>query len=104
MVRLCCWNVVGRKSTTIKVEQDNVGPHVQDDNADIIEAGQEGGWDIQMVSQSPRSPDMNVLDLGLFNSLQPLQHKTPTIDTDDLIAAVEASFAKVGSRTLDKCF
>ncbi|KAG4231800.1 hypothetical protein PC116_g19947 [Phytophthora cactorum] len=95
MVRLCCWNVVGRKSTTIKVQQDN---------ADIIEAGQEGGWDIRMVSQLLRSPDMNVLDLGFFNSLQSLQHKTPTFDTDGMIAAVEASFAKVGSRTLDKCF
>ncbi|KAG2816895.1 hypothetical protein PC113_g23033 [Phytophthora cactorum] len=82
----------GRKSTTIKVQQDNAGPHVQDDNADIIEAGQEGGgWDIQMVSQPPRSPDMSVLDLGFFNSLQSLQHKTPTFDTEGLIAAVEAS-------------
>ncbi|KAG3078961.1 hypothetical protein PC121_g7103 [Phytophthora cactorum] len=94
----------GKKSTTIKVQQDNAGPHVQDDNADIIEAGQEGGWDIQMVSQPPRSPDMDVLDLGFFNSLQSLQHKTPTFDTDGLFAAVEASFAKAGSRTLDKCF
>ncbi|KAG6947068.1 hypothetical protein JG687_00016345 [Phytophthora cactorum] len=47
---------------------------------------------------------MNVSDLGLFNSLQSLQHKTPTFDPDGLIAAVDASFAKFGSRTLDKCF
>ncbi|KAG2767566.1 hypothetical protein PC129_g22646 [Phytophthora cactorum] len=57
-----------------------------------------------MASQPPRSPDMNVLDLGFFNPLQSLQHKTPTFDTDGLIAAVVASFAKVGSHTLDTCF
>ncbi|KAE9351760.1 hypothetical protein PR003_g4731 [Phytophthora rubi] len=86
------------------VQQDNAGPHVQDDNADILEAGQEGGWDIQMVSQPPRSPDMSVLDFEYFHSLQSLQYKTPTFDTDGLIAAVESSFAKVSYHTLDKCF
>jgi hypothetical protein len=54
------------------VQQDNAGPHVKDDNADIMESGQEGGWDIQMVSQPPRLPDLNVLDLVLFYSLQSL--------------------------------
>ncbi|KAE9035930.1 hypothetical protein PR002_g7324 [Phytophthora rubi] len=93
----------GRKTTTIMVQQDNAGPHVQDDNADILEAGQEGGWDIQMVSQPPRSPDMNVLDLGffLFVAVATIQD---TFDTDGLIAAVKSSFAKVSYHTLEKCF
>jgi len=86
------------------VQQDNAGPHVQSDNADIVEAGREDGWNIQMISQPPRSPDMNVLDLGFFHSLQSLQYKTPTFTMDGLIAAVEAAFAKVSIFTLDKCF
>ncbi|RAW32141.1 hypothetical protein PC110_g11513 [Phytophthora cactorum] len=57
----------GRKSRTIKVQQDNARPHVQDINAALVKAGQEYGWDIQMVSQPPRSPDLNVLDLGFFS-------------------------------------
>ncbi|KAG4239148.1 hypothetical protein PC116_g12843 [Phytophthora cactorum] len=60
----------GRKSRTIKVQQDNARPHVQDINAALVKAGQEYGWDIQMS----------------------LQHQTPTIDTDGLIAAVETAF------------
>jgi hypothetical protein len=51
--------VAGRKSIKIKVQQDNAGPHVKDDNTDVMEAGQHGGWDIQMVSQPPRSPDLD---------------------------------------------
>ncbi|KAG6951503.1 hypothetical protein JG687_00013575 [Phytophthora cactorum] len=57
-----------------------------------------------MVSQPPRSPDLNVLDLGFFHSTQSLQHQTPTIDTDGLIAAVETAFGSVSYRTLGKCF
>ncbi|KAG3019618.1 hypothetical protein PC119_g10234 [Phytophthora cactorum] len=94
----------GRKSRTIKVQQDNARPHVQDINAALVKAGQDYGWDIQMVSQPPRSPDLNVLDLGFFHSTQSLQHQTPTIDTDGLIAAVETAFGSVSYRTLGKCF
>ncbi|POM74333.1 Hypothetical protein PHPALM_8725 [Phytophthora palmivora] len=62
-----------------------------------------GGWDIQIVSQPPRSPDMNVLDLGFFHSLQSLQYKTPTFDTDGLIAAVEGSIARKVLGTVIAC-
>ncbi|KAG3254306.1 hypothetical protein PI124_g1166 [Phytophthora idaei] len=94
----------GRKSRTIKVQQDTAGSHVQDNNTALVNAGQEYGWDIQMVSQPPRSPDLNVLDLGFFHSIQSLQHPTPMFDTDGLIAAVETAFGSVSYRTLDKCF
>ncbi|ETP26386.1 hypothetical protein, variant 3 [Phytophthora nicotianae CJ01A1] len=57
-----------------------------------------------MVSQPPRPPDMNVLDVGSFHSLQSLQYKTPTFPTDGQIAAVKAAFAKISVYTLDKCF
>ncbi|KAG6945415.1 hypothetical protein JG687_00017306 [Phytophthora cactorum] len=40
----------------------------------------------------------------LLHSTQLLQHQTPTIDTDGLIAAVETAFGSVSYRTLDKCF
>ncbi|KAG6945993.1 hypothetical protein JG688_00016260, partial [Phytophthora aleatoria] len=93
-----------RKSRTIKVQQDNAGPHVQDSNDALVKAGQGYGWDIQMVSQPPRSPDLNVLNLGYFHSIQSLQHHTPTFDTDGLIAAVETTCGSVSYRTLDKCF
>ncbi|KAK1934101.1 hypothetical protein P3T76_011304 [Phytophthora citrophthora] len=94
----------GKKSRTIKVQQDNAGPHVQEDNADVAKAGQQEGWNIKVVCQPARSPDMNVLDLGFLNSLQLLQYQTPTFNTDGLIAAVESAFATVRPNTLDTCF
>ncbi|ETN19222.1 hypothetical protein PPTG_04597 [Phytophthora nicotianae INRA-310] len=82
----------GRKSLCIKVQQDNAGPHVAEDNADILEAGIEHGWTIEMTCQPPRSPDLNVLDLGLFNAIQSVQYRYPTHNHQGLIAVVEDAF------------
>ncbi|ETP04014.1 hypothetical protein F441_19147 [Phytophthora nicotianae CJ01A1] len=73
-------------------KQDNAGPHVAGDNADILEAGIEHGWTIEMTCQPPRSPDMNVLDLGLFNAIQSGQYRYPTHNLQGLIAVVEDAF------------
>ncbi|KAJ8542514.1 hypothetical protein ON010_g12300 [Phytophthora cinnamomi] len=56
----------GRKTSVIRVQQDNAGPHVEEDHGEVLAAGKEGGWDIQMLCQSPRSPECNILDLGIF--------------------------------------
>lgn len=74
------------------------------DHADIVKAGLHDGWRIRMVCQPPRSPDLNILDLGFFNSIQSLQYKTPTTEIDGLIAAVNTAFNEVSYKTLDKCF
>ncbi|ETL32426.1 hypothetical protein L916_14999 [Phytophthora nicotianae] len=94
----------GRKSLCIKVQQDNAGPHVAEDNADILEAGIEHGWTIEMTCQPPRSPDMNVLDLGLFNAIQSVQYRYPTHNHQGLIAVVEDAFRSLPRTTIDKCF
>ena len=39
--------------------------------------------------QPPNSLDLNVLDLGFFNSIQNLQHEQLTSIIDELISAVE---------------
>ncbi|ETO67802.1 hypothetical protein F444_15310 [Phytophthora nicotianae P1976] len=94
----------GRKSLCIKVQQDNVGPHVAEDNADILVAGIEHGWTKEMTCQPPRSPDMNVLDLGLFNAIQSVQYRYPTHNLQGLIAVVEDAFRSLPRTTIDKCF
>lgn len=96
--------VPGTKYDTIRVQQDNAGPHVPEDHAEVQEAGSEEGWRIEMMCQPPRSPDMNILDLGFFNAIQAQQYKSPTNQTDSLIGAVTDAFEHVGSDTLDKCF
>ncbi|ETO66029.1 hypothetical protein F444_16720 [Phytophthora nicotianae P1976] len=92
-----------RKSLCIKVQQDNAGPHVAEDNGDILEAGIEHGWTIETTCQPPRSPDMNVLDLGLFNAIQSVQYRYPTHKLQGLIAVVEDAFRGLPRTIIDKC-
>jgi hypothetical protein len=35
----------------------------------LIEAGAKDGWSISILTQPPQSPDLHILDLGLFHSL-----------------------------------
>ncbi|KAL4163474.1 hypothetical protein KRP22_004903 [Phytophthora ramorum] len=62
----------GRKTKVIRVQQGNAGPHVSEDHGEVVAAGRERGWNIQMECQPPRSPDCNILDLGFFNAIQSL--------------------------------
>jgi len=52
----------------------------------------QNGFDIRLVRQPPNSPDLNVLDLGFFRSIQALQHKKSLNSVDDLVDAVQKSF------------
>ncbi|OWY99930.1 hypothetical protein PHMEG_00028984 [Phytophthora megakarya] len=88
----------------LQVQQDNAGPHVSGFDADIIKAGEQGGWTIELESQPPRSPDLNVMDLVVFNALQALQLKTITINLNGLIFAVQKAFRDINPATIDKCF
>ncbi|GMF49634.1 unnamed protein product [Phytophthora fragariaefolia] len=57
-----------------------------------------------MRCQPPRSPDLNVLDLGFFASIQALQYRKATYDTVGLIEAVQNAIDEIRWQTLDKCF
>lgn len=96
--------MTGRKSLCTKVQQDNAGPHVLEDIKDIINAGVAAGWTIEMSCQPPQSPNLNVLDLGIFNAIQSVQHRWPSNKLDDLVAAVERAFNSLPAETRDKCF
>ena len=66
--------------------------HINEDDNDFHHAASEDSFDIRLVSQPPKLPDFNFLDLGFFNAIQSLQHKEAPKTTDDLIMAVEKSF------------
>lgn len=61
---------------TIWVPQDSTMLHVSVEDNIIVKAGKEDGWEILLKSQPVNSPDLKVLVLELFNSLQILQHET----------------------------
>jgi hypothetical protein len=59
------------------------------------------GHDIQLINQPVNSLDLNVLDLGIFASLQSLTNGTISTTLDDLIANVEKEFDKYDPVTLN---
>uniref|UniRef100_H3GMD1 Tc1-like transposase DDE domain-containing protein n=1 Tax=Phytophthora ramorum TaxID=164328 RepID=H3GMD1_PHYRM len=62
------------------------------------------GWNIRMYCQPPNSPDLNVLDLGLFAALQALQYQVVIRGVDELIDAVEAAYEELSETTQDNIF
>ncbi|RLN56061.1 hypothetical protein BBP00_00008177 [Phytophthora kernoviae] len=99
-----CSQWPGSKGRIIWVHQDNVIPHGRADDAELTTAGCTDRWQIKMRRQPPKPPGFNVLDLGIFNAIQPRQYQIDTSKLDELIMAVKRSFLAVPSRTIDKCF
>ena len=66
---------VGLRKGEIIIQQDNAKPHCSINHELIVLECQKDGWNITFQCQPPNSPDLNVLDLGYFNSIQALQHK-----------------------------
>ncbi|WOG93725.1 hypothetical protein DCAR_0313012 [Daucus carota subsp. sativus] len=56
------------------------------------------------MCQPPNSPDLNVLDLGLFRALQSLRYKQAVKTIDDLIHAVEETFENYPVAQLNHIF
>ena len=82
----------GCRRHPIFVQQDNARPHGSaPDSALQAELGRDG-WQVRIRFQPPNSPDLNVLDLGYFNSIQSLQHQAAPTNIDEPIGAVEKSF------------
>jgi hypothetical protein len=62
------------------------------------------GLDIRLINQPANSLDLNVLDLGFFNSLQSLTYDRISRNLDDLIANVEHEFDNYDPDTLNRVF
>ena len=63
-----------------------------------------GGWNIKLLFQPPKSPDLNVLDLGFFNSLKMLQERRVFQNMEDLIEVVGAAFEELPEVKLRNIF
>ena len=60
----------------IYIQQDNAPSHVAPNDKLFCQVAKEGGFDIRLILQPPNSPDLNILDLGFFSSIQSIQYKT----------------------------
>ncbi|CAO2841385.1 unnamed protein product [Amaranthus hypochondriacus] len=79
-------------SKHIYVQQDNAKPHIAPNDTEFLQEAMKDGFYIQLVQQPPNSPDMNVLDLGFFRSIQALQYQKAAYNVTQLLLAVNNAF------------
>ncbi|XP_021763623.1 uncharacterized protein LOC110728256 [Chenopodium quinoa] len=73
----------------VTIQWDNAKPHQIPRDEDFVAATTSNGFNIQFVFQPAQSPDLNVLDLGLFRSIQSLQYQSFPKNLDELVEKKE---------------
>lgn len=89
---------------TIFIQQDNARTHVYPTDPEFCAAVEETGLDIRLLQQPPNSPDMNILDLGFFSSIQSLTYKQTPKTIEELIEDVEKEYDNYDVFTVKKVF
>ena len=74
------------------------------DDQEFLAAVAKTGLDIRLVQQHANSPDLNVLDLGFFDSLQSLTDCLSPKTLQDLIAGVLEEFEGYDVYKLNRIF
>ena len=94
----------------IWLQQDGAKPHILDDNEEFKEAVDDIGLNLTVYTQSPNSPDTNILDLGFFRAIQSFNDNCPAND-EELIKSVEKAYGEYPMHklnhvwlTLQSCF
>ena len=94
-----------QRNKTIMIQMDNALPHITEDNQAWKDARSGGVMDVKLVRQPPQAPDLDVLDLGLWNLIQALQKKEPIMHTNfELVRCIEKCYKAVPLTTVDSCF
>ena len=93
-----------KRNQPIIIQQDNTRPHISAEDKAWSEAVAATGLDIGLTNQSPNSPDINVLDLGLLTSIKSRQYKKHPVDINELITAVAESYSELPSRIINNVF
>ncbi|XP_074302960.1 uncharacterized protein LOC141637300 [Silene latifolia] len=88
-------------SKEISIQQDNVKPHINEKDKDFPEAAISDGFNIKLTQQQANSPDLNILDLGFFRSIQSLQDEYPANTVEELVKNVIEAYEAETAGTLD---
>ena len=94
------------KSRTIIIQQDNAPPHqlFVNENEQVQQSLQQLELIVKIQNQPANSPDLNILDLGFFNSLQSLQAKHRTKTTEELVTVMGKVFEDYPCKKMDHVF
>ncbi|KAF0718363.1 Aste57867_1744 [Aphanomyces stellatus] len=87
----------------VVLQHDNATPHGSITDA-VLASVSKDGWTFVMRQQPPNSPDLNVLDLGFFASIQSLQYKSMSRTVDDVIRSTLAAFEHLSYESLENVF
>ncbi|ETV88100.1 hypothetical protein H257_01456 [Aphanomyces astaci] len=85
------------------LQQDNATPHRSITDAELVSVSTDG-WTFVVRRQPPNSPDLNVLDLGFFASIQSLQLKKVSRTVDEVIQYTLAAFDELSYEKLESVF
>jgi hypothetical protein len=95
------WPVPG---ATIQLQHDNATPHSVTTMPEIKEALVQDGFNMTFAAQPAQSPDMNILDLGYFRSIETLHFQNDCNTVQDLLDSVQSSFKSLHVDVLDNTF
>ena len=84
----------------IRLQQDGAKSHILEDDVVFKEAVDEIGLNLTVFTQSPNSPDTNILDLGFFRAIQSLNDDCPA-NEEELIKSVEKAYSEYPMRKLN---
>ena len=79
--------------STIQLDGDSA--HNVDDDMDVCWSITETNLPIRLTKKPPQSPDLHLLDLGYFTSIQGLQHKKDCEDVKVLVTTVIESYEEL---------
>ena len=92
------WPTCNRR---IRLQQDGAKSHILEDDVEFKEAVDEIGLNLTMFTQSPNSPDTNILDLGFFRAIQLFNDNCPA-NEEELIKSVEKAYGEYPYRKLNR--
>ena len=85
----------------MQLQQDGAKSHILEDDVEFKEAVDEIGLNLTMFTQSPNSPDTNILDLGFFRAIQSFNDDCPA-NEEELIKLVEKAYGEYPYRKLNR--
>ena len=89
----------------VQVQYDNCRVHLDPEEfSSIVENVETHGLDMSSYYQPAHSPDCNVLDLGLFTSIQKLYYEDPPRNFEEITEKVEAAYNALPVETINKAF
>ena len=84
----------------IRLQQDGAKSHILEDDMEFKEAVDEIDLNLTMFTQSPNSPNTNILDLGFFRAIQSFNDDCPA-NEEELIKSVEKAYGEYPYRKLN---